>query len=908
MAAFLHPLLLTFLLLITTTTSADLPPSESAAMTKLSSSLSPPDWSGPDPCAWKGVSCSGGHVASITLSGLNIKGILPPDLDSLTSLTSLSLQDNLLSGELPPLPSLSSLSSVFLDNNLFSRIPATFFSGLSGLQTFSIEDNPSLAPWEFPDLSGSGSLVSFKAMNSSMAGTIPDVFASVPGLQLLRLSYNNLLGSLPPSFAGSGIKYLYLNSLSLSGGIDVLASMTNLVAVSFQANRFTGPVPDLSNLTSLETLNLRDNQLTGVLPPLLFKIPALKNASFVNNVFQGPFPVIPDGVKVELSNGSFCLPTPGDCDPRVDVLLEVAAGFGYPMSLARLWTGNDPCKPVTWPFLTCNANGAITVLSLASQHLTGFISPAIANLTALKTVILSSNNLTGLIPDSMTGLPQLQMLDVSNNNITGFMPSFRPGVTVKVTGNPLFGKAPGSGGGGSGSDSGSSGPSPGESNSKNSQSKNVIGGIVGGVIGVVILVGGSYCFWCKYRNDDKKPNHKKFGRVQTVGPQNEMVKIGIHNLAGPEIPGITTEGPFISIDKLRKATGNFNEENELGRGGFGIVYKGVLENGTEVAVKRMESNGMGMKGMNEFKAEIEVLNKVRHRHLVSVIGYCIDGNENLLVYELMHNGTLGQHLFEWQERGEEPLSWKRRLIIALDVARGVEYLHSLAQSSFIHRDLKPSNILLGKDWRAKVSDFGLVKSAPSGNHSLETRLAGTFGYLAPEYATTGKVTTKVDVYAYGVILMELIIGRRALDDSLPVEEAHLVSWFRRAFSHKDSSFSKYIDPTLQLSEDEKKCAIIVAELATHCTVRDPYQRPEMGHAVNVLSSLVEQWKPASPSEDDDDLGMQSNLNLAQVVQEWERDEGTSTMNYGLFRNNESNQTTQSDIFPVQTTGAVVPPR
>ncbi|KAL7245236.1 hypothetical protein ACSBR2_000538 [Camellia fascicularis] len=164
----------------------------------------------------------------------------------------------------------------------------------------------------------------------------------------------------------------------------------------------------------------------------------------------------------------------------------------------------------------------------------------------------------------------------------------------------------------------------------------------------------------------------------------------------------------ISIQVLRQVTDNFSEENVLGRGGFGIVYKGVLHDGTIIAVKRMESGAMGTKGMNEFQAEIAVLTKVRHRHLVALLGYCINGNERLL-----------------RELGYPHLTWKQRVTIALDMARG----------SFIHRDLKPSNILLGDDMRAKVADFGLVKNAPDGKYSLETRLAGTSGYLAPEYAT-----------------------------------------------------------------------------------------------------------------------------------------------------------------------------
>lgn len=166
-----------------------------------------------------------------------------------------------------------------------------------------------------------------------------------------------------------------------------------------------------------------------------------------------------------------------------------------------------------------------------------------------------------------------------------------------------------------------------------------------------------------------------------------------------------------------------------------MVYKGELEDGTKIAVKRMEVGVISTKALDEFQSEIAVLSKVRHRHLVSLLGYSTEGHERILVYEYMPQGALSRHLFHWKTFNLEPLSWKRRLNIALDVARAMEYLHNLAHQSFIHRDLKSSNILLGDDYRAKVSDFGLVKLAPDGQQkSVMTRLAGTFGYLAPEYA------------------------------------------------------------------------------------------------------------------------------------------------------------------------------
>lgn len=189
-----------------------------------------------------------------------------------------------------------------------------------------------------------------------------------------------------------------------------------------------------------------------------------------------------------------------------------------------------------------------------------------------------------------------------------------------------------------------------------------------------------------------------------------------------------------TIQALSSVTGNFSEQNILGRGGFGVVYRGELQDGTQVAVKRMEAAVVSSQGLREFEAEVDLMTKAKHRHLVGLLGYCVDGMERLLVYEYLPQGNLGQHLFEYKDRSGKPLTWKTRLSIALDVARGLEYLHHLAHRSFIHRDLKSSNILLTDDFRAKVSDFGLVRLAPEGKYSVVTKLAGTFGYLAPEYA------------------------------------------------------------------------------------------------------------------------------------------------------------------------------
>ncbi|XP_077229536.1 receptor-like kinase TMK4 [Tasmannia lanceolata] len=860
---------------------------DASVMIKLAGLISPPGWIGSEPCDWSGVNCDNdGRVESINLASKSLSGSLPPDLNKLSSLKSLGFQNNKLSGSLPSLSDLSNLQKIYLDFNDFTSIPPNFFSGLTSLQTFSISQNPSLASWVIPeDLSASIVLTAFYASNANVTGSIPDFFGKLTNLQSIRLSYNNLTGVIPPSFATSGIQNLWLNNqhsdAKLSGPIDVLGSMTQLSQVWLHANSFSGPIPDLSKCTSLFDLQLRDNRLTGVLPNSLFSVPTLANVSLGNNMFQGPYPSFSSEVLIDKSieNNNFCDVKPGPCDPRVAVFLSIEEAVGYPSNLADAWKGNDPCKG--WSFVSCDTQGKnITVLNLASQHLVGTISPTIANLSSLRSLVLNNNSLTGPIPDSLTGLPQLQTLDVSNNNLTGKVPNFHGNVTVKVSGNPLLGTDSNPGGSGD-SPPGSSGSSPGSTSERNETSSSSslprpVQILLGIMAGIIVLI-GLFFVGPKFKLFQSHLNRKRMAKIGMEGKDGNggftNEKHRERRNGHSEMKLVRAKSMSFSISDLRQVTDNFSENNVLGRGGFGIVYKGGRPDGTPIAVKRMESAMISNKGMSEFQAEIEVLSKVRHRHLVALLGYCVEGNERLLVYEYMPQGTLGQHLFDFKEDGYDPLSWKQRLIVALDVARGVEYLHSLAQESFIHRDLKPSNVLLGDDMRAKVSDFGLVKHAPDGMYSVETRLAGTFGYLAPEYCATGRVTTKADVYSFGVILMELITGRKALDDFQPEDRTLLVTWFRRVLINNDN-IMKAVDPTLNPDEESYASICKVAELAGHCTVREPYQRPDMSHVVNTLSSLVEGWKPTFFDEEDG-FGTDFHMSLPQALHQWQSSEGTS---------------------------------
>ncbi|KAJ7964444.1 Receptor protein kinase [Quillaja saponaria] len=884
------------------------PTEDAPVMLALKHSLDPPEslgWSDPEPCKWNHVVCSDDkRVTRIQIGHQNLKGTLPPNLQNLTQLERLELQWNNLSGPVPSLKGLSSLEVLMLSNNQFSSIPTDFFSGMSSLQSAELDYNP-FSAWEIPEsLKNSSSLQNFSANSANITGKIPDFFSGdvFPGLTNLHLSFNHLEGGLPTSLSGSQIESLWVNGQGsegkMSGNIDVIQNMTFLKQVWLHSNALTGPLPDFSGLKDLETLSLRDNMFTGPVPLSLVNLKSLKVVNLTNNLLQGPMPMFKADVSVDMEkdSNSFCLPSPGDCDPRVNTLLLIVKLMGYPQRLVKDWKGNDPCTD--WTGITCS-NGNVTVVNFQKMGLSGGISPEFAALKSLQRLVLADNNLTGTIPKELTSLPALTELDVSNNQLYGKIPDLKSNVIVKTNGNLDIGKE-------------KSSLSPPDSLSPNTGSPTISEGVGGNggkksstPIGVIVfsVIGGvflvfliSILVFCLF-----KMKQKRLSRVQSPnalvvhphhsGSDNESVKITVAGSSvsvgaisetqtapsseAGEIQMVEAGNMVISIQVLRNITDNFSEKNILGQGGFGTVYKGELHDGTQVAVKRMDCGVITEKGLTEFKSEIAVLTKVRHRHLVALLGYCLDGNEKLLVFEYMPQGTLSRHLFNWPEEGIKPLEWNRRLILALDVARGVEYLHGLAHQSFIHRDLKPSNILLGDDMRAKVADFGLVRLAPEGKGSIETRIAGTFGYLAPEYAVTGRVTTKVDVFSFGVILMELITGRKALDQSQPEDSMHLVTWFRRANINKDS-FSKAIDPTIDLNEETLASISTVAELAGHCCAREPFQRPDMGHTVNVLSSLVELWKPSDQSSEDV-YGIDLDMSLPQALKKWQAFEGRSQM-------------------------------
>ncbi|XP_010258573.1 PREDICTED: protein kinase 2B, chloroplastic-like isoform X2 [Nelumbo nucifera] len=295
-----------------------------------------------------------------------------------------------------------------------------------------------------------------------------------------------------------------------------------------------------------------------------------------------------------------------------------------------------------------------------------------------------------------------------------------------------------------------------------------------------------------------------------------------------------------SFTELKNATRNFRPDSLLGEGGFGYVYKGWLDeqtlaaarpgSGMVVAVKKLKPEGF--QGHKEWLTEVDYLGQLHHPNLVKLIGYCLDGENRLLVYEFMPKGSLENHLFR---RGPQPLSWSIRIKVAIGAARGLSFLHD-SESQVIYRDFKASNILLDAEFNAKLSDFGLAKAGPTGDRThVSTQVMGTHGYAAPEYVATGRLSAKSDVYSFGVVLLELLSGRRAVDKSKVGIEQNLVDWAKPYLGDKRKLF-RIMDTKLE-GQYPQKGAYQAATLALQCLSTEAKARPRMSEVLVILEQL-----------------------------------------------------------------------
>ncbi|GMH01697.1 hypothetical protein Nepgr_003536 [Nepenthes gracilis] len=339
----------------------------------------------------------------------------------------------------------------------------------------------------------------------------------------------------------------------------------------------------------------------------------------------------------------------------------------------------------------------------------------------------------------------------------------------------------------------------------------------------------------------RRPGHSS-------NPSNPTAQANSFKTSAQTLPTPRTEGEILSspslkaftFNELKNATKNFRSDGLLGEGGFGYVYKGWIDvqtlgptksgSGIVVAVKKLKPEGF--QGHKEWLTEVNYLSQLHHPNLVKLIGYCLEGDNRLLVYEFMPKGSLENHLFR---RGPQPLSWATRIKVAIGAARGLSFLHD-AKSQVIYRDFKASNVLLDVEFNAKLSDFGLAKAGPTGDRThVSTRVIGTQGYAAPEYVATGRLSAKSDVYSFGVVLLELLTGRRALDKSKVGIEKCLVDWAKPYLGDKRKLF-RIMDTKLE-GQYPQKAAFTLATLALKCLSAESKARPRMAEVLEELEKL-----------------------------------------------------------------------
>ncbi|KAH0671168.1 hypothetical protein KY289_025661 [Solanum tuberosum] len=487
--------------------------------------------------------------------------------------------------------------------------------------------------------------------------------------------------------------------------------------------------------------------------------------------------------------------SPAGVNYEVVALTEIKKALHDPCDVLDNWDVNsiDPCS---WRMVTCSLDGYVSALALPSQSLAGTLSPGIGYLTNLQYVLLQNNVISGHIPDVIGKLQKLQTLDLSNNKFEGEIPtSFEDlkNLNYLVLGNPLIC--------GQGSENNCS---------------------------------------AVYPEPLSFPPDSLADQSGAARKSRRMVVVFVAKVCLGHLKRYT-------LKELRTATDHFSSKRILGKGGFGVVYKASLNNGTVVAVKRLNDyNAVG--GENQFQTEVELISLAVHRNLLHLLGFCSTESERLLVYPYMPNGSVASRLKD-SINGKPVLDWSRRKKIAQGTARGLVYLHEQCDPKIIHRDVKAANILLDEDFEAVVGDFGLAKLLDHRDSHVTTAVRGTIGHIAPEYLSTGQSSEKTDVFGFGILLLELITGQKAMDFGRGANQKGVVmlDWVRKL--HQEEKLNLMVDNNLKNNFDQIELEEMV-KVALLCTHFNPSHRPKMSEALRMLEGdgLAEKWEASQKLE------------------------------------------------------------
>ncbi|CAO2831785.1 unnamed protein product [Amaranthus hypochondriacus] len=790
-----------------------------------------------------------------------LSGPLPREFGKLTSLIVLGLGGNNFSGPLPSeIGNIKTLEQMYIDSSGVSGPIPPSFAKLENLQTIWASDVEFTG--QIPDFIGNWSqLVTLRLEGNSFVGPIPSSLSKLTSLAELRIiGLSNGSSSLDFITKLTSLQILVLKNNNITGpipsGIGALQSLTQL-DLSF--NKITGKIPDsVFNLNSLSNLFLGNNRLTGALPGK--KSPSLTIIDVSYNQLSRSLPswVSQPNLQLSLPLGLNCLENGFPCNSGLGRYSDFAIKCGGSQIRASnqvvYESENEPLGPATY-FVASSDKWAVSNVGLfTNKKNVSYVANLLSQFVSLdselfQTARVSAGSLRyyglGLQNGNYSVLLRFAEIEINNGRtwkslgrrvfdilIQGILverdfdirkaaggQSFRPvqkNYTVQVTANyleiHLFWN-------GKGTCcipfQGTYGPSisalsviplfqarPSDLPS-NSQKTAIIVGVVVPVV-VIALLSFGLCWFIQRRK-------------RARAAENELL-------------GIDVKAYTFSYAELRSATGDFSPSNKLGEGGFGSVYKGSLSDGRVVAVKQLSI--ASKQGKSQFLAEIATISAVQHRNLVTLYGCCIDGQKHLLVYEYLENKSLDKILFG---NSQVELNWAQSFEVCLGVARGLTYLHQESRLRIVHRDVKSSNILLDADLNPKISDFGLAKLYDNKMTHMSTGVAGTVGYLAPEYAMRGHLTEKVDVFAFGVVALELVSGRSNCDASLGREQVYLLDWAWHLF--ENGRELELADKRLKdFNQAEVKRVIAVAFL---CTQTSPAQRPIMSRVLAMLSGDVE---------------------------------------------------------------------
>ncbi|KAL3638691.1 hypothetical protein CASFOL_016598 [Castilleja foliolosa] len=813
------------------------------------------------------------EIQELYLLNINLTGSIPTQFGNLTSLRVLDLSYNKMTGELPvelgnlahlkdfsapyndlsgPIPSsifnLSTLTKLELQQNLFSgSIPSNMGLSLFSLQVLILHLNKLVG--KIPScIANASELTKLELNRNLLSGPIPN-FGTLTNLQVLRLWENNLTGT---GFLSSLTSCRYLEYLEIDDNPlnDILpASVGNLSTslVNFLAPgcKIQGIIPyDIGNLKSLQKLVLSGNQLTGLIPATIGELKQLYALTLDGNRLQGYIPrdlcQLSRLVVLYLYDNMLTGPIP-DCIGELESLTNVVFYNNKLNSTipSGLWNLKDLIR-----------------LDLSINTLSGQLSPQIGSLKSLNNLDLSYNQFTGDIPSSIDGCQSLESLILSNNNFSGSIPESLGGINLRGLGtlnlsyNSLSGSIPKS-----------------LENLRGLQYFDVSynslegeipnGGPFGNFTAQSFAHNYALCGDAKLEVP-KCPESRGRSRSKTIALTMKYVlpvffsiiillvfvlifirkrKTGIKTTPPTETVLNTTSCKRFSYIELDRGTSSFSEINLLGRGSFGSVFKATLSDGLDIAVKVFNLQLEG--ATKSFDTESEILSSIKHRNLVRVIGCCANTEFRALILEYMQNGSLEK----WLHSENYCLDVVKRLSIATDVALALEYLHHGHTYPVVHCDIKPSNVLLDEDMTAHVGDFGISKLFDEGETMIQTKTLATVGYAAPEYGLEGKVSTKGDVYSYGIMLLEMFTRKRPTDDMFSAEMS-LKYWV------SENGSIEVVDPDLLSREDQhfsphEQCVSSIFDLAMKCLAFSPDERINMIQVVAALRKVKSKFIAAT---------------------------------------------------------------